>query len=322
MKQLLGYVIGTKDVRSTMIERHHLEILRQVHKHGSLTAAAESLHLTQSALSHSIKKLENLLEAPLWIKDGRKLQLTQTGQHLLHVAQRLLPQIEKAEETLKLLARGQQGKLSIGMECHPCYRWLLNIVGPYLHDWPNVDVDIKQKFSFGGLGALYNYDIDILVTPDPVDSEGLLFTPVFNYEQVLVVSENHKLASSSIAYPNDLSQETLITYPVPRERLDIFTHFLLPDQCLPKQHKTIEDTDMMLQMVAANRGVCALPKWLIEQYTKELSITPIKLGEQGIQKTIYLGVRKTDIHTKYLKAFLDLAQTKSYSGLNPRNRID
>ena len=157
------------------LERIHLAIVREVQAQGSLTAAAEVLCLTQSALSHSMKKLEQQLGTPIWLREGRSLRLTQAGQHLLALAQRVLPQLEQAEERLRQYARGEQGTLRIGMECHPCYQWLLKIVSPYLAAWPGVDVDVKQKFQFGGIGALFDYEIDLLVTPDPLPRPGLHF---------------------------------------------------------------------------------------------------------------------------------------------------
>ncbi|CAN0605782.1 unnamed protein product, partial [Ectocarpus sp. 12 AP-2014] len=174
-----------------MIERSHLEILREVERQGSLTAAAEALHLTQSALSHAVKKLELQLGTPVWQREGRQLRLTQAGQYLLSLATRLLPQFEHAEMLVGQFARGQRGTLRIGMECHPCYQWLLKVVGPYLEEWPTVDVDVKQRFQFGGIGALFGDDIDVLVTPDPLHRPGLVFEPVFDYEQVLVVASGH-----------------------------------------------------------------------------------------------------------------------------------
>ena len=104
-----------------MIERIHLAIIREVELQGSLTAAAEKLFLTQSALSHSIKKLELQLGTDIWLREGRSLRLTQAGQYMLAVANRLLPQLSLAEERLRQFAQGERGTLRIGMECHPCY---------------------------------------------------------------------------------------------------------------------------------------------------------------------------------------------------------
>lgn len=294
-----------------MLERIHLLVIQQVEKQGSLTGAANVLHVTQSALSHSMKKLEQQLGVEIWRREGRSLQLTQAGHYLLAVANRVLPQLDLAEEQLLQLAQGQRGSLRIGMECHPCYQWLLKIVSPYLNAWPDVDVDVKQKFQFGGIGALVDYEIDLLVTPDPVFKPGLRFEPVFDYEQVLVVAKDHPLASQPYVNPQDLITEVLITYPVDIERLDVYNQFLLPAGITPLRHKTIETTDIMLQMVASGRGVSALPRWLVEEYAHKLDITPLSLGADGIAKHIYLGIRETDHNINYLHAFVELARTTS-----------
>lgn len=295
-----------------MLERIHLSIVQQVEQQGSMTAAASALHVTQSALSHSMKKLEQQLGTDIWRREGRSLQLTQAGQYLLAVANRVLPQLDLAEERLRQFAQGERGSLRIGMECHPCYQWLLKIVSPYLSTWPDVDVDVKQKFQFGGLGALFGYEIDLLVTPDPLYRPGLKFEPVFDYEQVLVVANNHALANASHVKPQHLSQEILISYPVNIERLDIYNQFLLPAGIAPKRHKTIETTDIMLQMVASGRGVTALPRWLVEEYADKLPIVPIKLGPNGIAKQIFVGLRETDSTIDYIQAFVALARGSSF----------
>jgi len=279
---------------------------------GSVTAAAEALCLTQSALSHTIKKIEHQLGTPIWTREGRSLRLTQAGRYLLALANRLLPQFEDAERVMQEYAKGQRGTLRIGMECHPCYQWLLKVVAPYLSSWPDVDVDVKQKFQFGGIGALQGYDIDVLVTPDPLFKPGLLFTPVFDYEQVLVVGKNHPLHGLAHVVPAQLSSETLITYPVEIERLDIYNQFLVPAGCAPKKHKTIETTEIMLQMVAAGRGVAALPRWLVEDYAKKVPIAAVRLGSGGIAKQIFLGVRDSDTGNDYLRAFVELARKVKY----------
>lgn len=291
-----------------MIERHHLMLIQAIHQTGTLTAAADAVCLTQSALSHSIKKLESFLKADIFIKDGRNLVLTQTGQHILAFANRILPQFNNLELMISYIAKGQKGVLRIGMECHPCYQWLLKIVAPYLNIWKDVDLDVIQKFQFGGVGALLNYDIDLLVTPDPPFQNKLSFIPVFDYEQVLVVHKSHILAQKDYVIPSDLINETLITYPVDIERLDIYTQFLLPENAMPKKRKIIETTDIMMQMVVAKRGVVALPKWLSQEYAQKMPIHTLKLGQQGIHKNIHLGLRETDKQIDYLAAFIDLAK--------------
>ncbi len=290
------------------LDRSHLEIVQAVHRHGSLTAASRRMHLTQSALSHTIRKLEGQLGTPIWHREGRSLRPTQAGEYLLGVANRLLPQLVFAESQLRQFAKGERGTLRIGMECHPCYQWLLKVVAPYLKVWPLVDVDVKQRFQFGGIGALFGHEIDMLVTPDPLHRKGLIFEPVFDYEQVLVVGHKHRLRGASLIKPEQLADEILITYPVSVDRLDIFTHFLGPAGISPRRHKLIETTEIMLQMIASGRGVGALPRWLVEEQSKRFKVTPVKLGGKGLSKQIHLGYRESDANSDYMLAFVALAR--------------
>lgn len=300
-----------------ILERIHLAIIREVDQQGSLTAAADKLNLTQSALSHAMRKLEDQIGVPVWRREGRSLRPTQAGEWLLAVANRLLPQLSHAEERLRQFSQGERGNLRIGMECHPCYQWLLKIVAPYLDIWPKVDVDVRQKFQFGGIGALFGYEIDMLVTPDPLFKNGLHFEPVFDYEQVLVVGQGHRLYGADFVEPRQLAEEVLITYPVAPDRLDIYTQFLLPAGISPRQHKPIETTDIMLLMVAHGRGVAALPRWMVAEYGPRFGVGPVRLGPGGIAKQIFVGYREADAGIDYLRAFIDLARSHRDAASGP-----
>ena len=180
-------------VIATMLERFHLAIVREVERQGSLTAAADALCLTQSALSHTVKKIEQQLGTPIWI--ARRPQPAADAGRAISAAARQprVAAVRARRGAHEAVRQGERGTLRIGMECHPCYQWLLKVVSPYLARWPDVDVDVKQRFQFGGIGALFGYDIDMLVTPDPLNKPGLRFEPVFDYEQVLVVGRAHPL---------------------------------------------------------------------------------------------------------------------------------
>jgi LysR family transcriptional regulator for metE and metH len=294
-----------------MIERIHLAIVQEVARLGSLTAAAEALCLTPSALSHSVARLEAQAGTDIWIREGRSLRFTQAGEHLLALARRVLPQLQLAEQRLEQFAQGERGSLRIGMECHPCYQWLLKVVAPYLAQWPDVDVDVKQKFQFGGIGALFDHEIDLLVTPDPLRRPGLHFEPVFDYEQVLVVASGHPFARQAWVRAEQLSEEVLLSYPVGIERLDVYSLFLSPAGISPRRHKTLETTEIMLQMVASGRGVASLPRWLVQEYATRFDVVPVRMGPRGVAKQIFLGCRKAERSTGYLRAFVDMARGRS-----------
>jgi LysR family transcriptional regulator for metE and metH len=170
------------------------------------------------------------------------------------------------------------------------------------------------------MGALFGHEIDMLVTPDPLRRKGLHFVPVFDYEQVLVVSRNHRFAGRAYVVPSELESETLITYPVEIERLDVYGQFLLPAGSVPKVHKVIETTDIMLQMVACGRGVTALPGWLVAEYRGQLGVVPVRLGLHGIPKQIFLGVRSGDAKVDFIADFMRLAASKRPKPRSPKKR--
>jgi LysR family transcriptional regulator for metE and metH len=291
-----------------MIERHHLALLRNLAQTGSLAAAAEKLHLTQSALTHSIRKLEQITGVTLWEKQGRKLQLTAAGRYLLATSEDVLPRLEAADQQLKAIARGQLGQLRIGMECHPCYEWLLQQLKVFLPRWPNVELDVIQRFRFNGREALEQHAIDMLITSDPIQAAHLSNIPVFNYSLKLVAAAHHALAKQSWVSPLDLADQTLFTFPVDIQRLDVFTQFLLPAGVKPLTHKTLEALEIMLLLVAEGRGVCTLPDWLAAKLQAAYAITTISLGPQGVQKTLYLVMRQGDKELVYLDDFIRISR--------------
>ena len=291
-----------------MIEHSHLKIMQALHINGTLTEAANALCLTQSALSHQIRYLEKKLQVTLWEREGRGLRLTQAGELLLAVAQQLLPVLSQAEQTLKAYGEGRQGILRIGVECYPCYEWLTGVIGDFMRQMPDVDIDIVNKFQFSGLEGLLNHHIDILVTPDPVKKDKIHYEVLSDYELVLLVANDHYLVSIEYLMPEHLAEETLLTFPVPLERLDIITQFLNPACVKPEKHKEITSIDLMVQMVVLKRGVCVLPQWLAENYCNNMKLKAIGIGKQGMHKQLFLALRVHDREIQYIKAFIEIGR--------------
>ena len=293
-----------------MIERRHLNIIQALHANGTLTEAANALCLTQSALSHQIRYLEKKLQVTLWERDGRNLRLTQAGVLLLQTARQVLPVFEQTEQTIKAYAEGRQGVLRIGVECYPCYEWLTQVIGVYLQQMPDVEIDIINKFQYSGLEGLLNYHIDILVTPDMEKRGKIYYEAVMEYELVLLCSAGHPLSKSKNLQPEQLSEETLLLFPVPLQRLDIITQFLNPAFITPAKIRKIESIELMVQMVASGRGVCVLPQWLAETYTKKLPVKAIRLGTAGIHKKLFLALRTKDKKVSYIEQFIKVGKSK------------
>ena len=124
------------------------------------------------------------------------------------------------------------------------------------------------------------------------------------------------LAGKPYIVPEDLAKETLITYPVERERLDIFTRFLEPADVEPAQIRTAEMTMMMMQLVASGRGVCCLPNWALHEYSSRGYVTAKRLGEKSLYATLYAGIRSDMLDAPFMRDFLLTA--KDTAGLDYR----
>jgi len=294
------------------IELRHLRSIRAIASEGSLAGAARRLYLTESALSHQIKSLERHFEVELFFRRHRPLRLTPAGELLLSLARRLLDEAETAEAKLRELAGGGHGRLHVAMECHSCFQWLLPTMDRYRNSWPQVELDLSAGYSFHPLPALLRGDVDLVVTSDPEpDLRGIDYHPLFRHEVRLAVHRDSPLAGRGAVTPSDLAADTLITYPVCRERLDVFGEFLTPAGVQPAAVRTAELTAMIVQLVASRRGVAALPNWVIAEHRPRGDIADVALGKGGLWRTLFAAVREEDRHSPYMQAFLTEASSVS-----------
>lgn len=293
-----------------VIALKHLRTLLTLAETHSISETASRLFMTQSALSHQIKQLEQQLDLKLFERKTHPIQFTPAGKVLLKTAQSVLPILQQAEQTLKALSLGEEGRLFIGVDCHTCFEWLLPMLKNFQQKWPNVDFDILNSYGKYPLKLLQNNQLDLVITSDPEPQYCLQFTPLFSYEMVAVLPPQHSLMQTEWLEPKHFSTETLIVYPVEQEKLDVFKRFLNPAQVIPAHLRTSELTLMMLQLVDSNRGICVLPKWLIETQP-DFNHLPIKsLGKDGLWSTLYVGLQTEHASLPYIQDFIEQVADK------------
>ncbi len=298
------------------LELRHLRTLATLRDCGSLAQAAERLHLTQSALSHQIKTIEDYYGLPLFIRKTRPLRFTPAGQRLLNLADQTLPAVAAGDRDLVRLAGGRAGRLHLAIECHSCFEWLMPTMDLFRDNWPEVEMDILTSISFAPIPALGRGDVDLVVTSDPVDDASLSYRALFRYQGMLALAKTHPLAAKSWITPQDLADETLITYPVERARLDVFKHFLDPAGIEPAAVRTTELTAMIMQLVASRRGVAALPSWVLTEYLARDYIAARPLGREPFWCTLYAAVRETDQTLAYMRDFVATARDTAFRVLH------
>lgn len=290
------------------IELKHLRTMRAIHQAGGLARAAELMNMTQSALSHQVKGLEEQTGVELFVRRTKPLKLSAAGQRLLRLADKVLPEIEKAQEEFRGLRSGKSGRMHIAIECHACFEWLFPVLESFRHNWPDVDVDIKAGLAFDALPALQKEEVDLVISSDPEDILGVTFVPLFNYSPVFVASAKHPLAAKPFVEPEDFRGETLITYPVDRTKLDIFSQLLMPAKVEPAAIRPVELTDVILMLVASNRGVSVLPDWVVREVKYSSDYITRPLTAEGITRRMYAAIRVDDAEKPYMTNWIGLAE--------------
>jgi len=282
------------------IEFRHLRTIKAIHETGGLARAADTLGITQSALSHQIKGIEDQAGVELFVRRSKPLKLSAAGQRLLAAAQRILPEVAALEAEFAGLVAGRAGRMHIAIECHACFEWLFPVLEGFRKAWPDVDVDIRPGLAFDALPALRKEEVDLVVSSDPEDIPGVTFLPLFDYEPVFVASSKHPLVNKPFISAEDFRGETLITYPVDRARLDEFSQLLTPAKVEPAEVRQVELTAVILLLVASNRGVAVLPDWVVRQATYGSDYVTRPLTKEGVTRRLYAAVRDEEAELPYV----------------------
>lgn len=292
------------------IELRHLRTIRAIHEAGGLARAADQLNMTQSALSHQVKGLEDQVGMELFVRRSKPLKLSAAGLKLLRLAERVLPEVAATEEEFYALHSGKSGRLHIAMECHACFDWLLPVLEDFRKSWPDVDVDIRPGLSFGALPALTREEVDLVVSSDPEDLPGVTFMPLFDYAPVFVAAAGHPLAAKPFVTAEDFRDALLLTYPMDRTRLDVFTELLGPARIEPRAVRQVELTAVILMLVASGRGVAVLPDWVVRDARTNGDFIVKPLTKNGITRRLYAAIRDEDAGKPFMAHFTRLARTE------------
>ena len=293
------------------IEFRHLRTIQAIHEAGGLARAAERLNITQSALSHQIKGVEDQAGVELFVRRTKPLRLSAAGMKMLAAAEEILPRVAALEAEFAGLQSGKAGRLHIAIECHACFEWLFPVLERFRKAWPEVDVDIRPGLAFDALPALQREEVDLVVSSDPEKIEETDFTPLFDYDAVFVASSQHPLADKDVIEAGDFAGQTLITYPVDRTRLDIFSQLLTPAKVEPAAVRQVELTAVILLLVASNRGVAVLPDWVVRQVRYNADYVTRPLTKDGITRRLYAATRAEDTALPYMAHLIRLARQEA-----------
>ena len=303
-------------MNQSILEVRHLRTLVALRDSGSLVRAAQLLNLTQSALSHQIKLLEDRYGQPLFERKSVPPQFTAVGERLLALADAMLPQVEGAERDIARLVLGQGGQMRIAVECHTCFDWLMPAMDAFRTRWPEVELDIVSGFHADPVGLLHQGRADVAIVSEvDADEAGADYHALFGFEIRALLANTHPLVAKPHLVAQDFADQTIITYPVPDEMLDLIRQVLEPASVRPPR-RTTELTVAMLQLVASGRGVAALPLWAVQSYLDRGYVTarPIAAGpgEKGLRGELHAACLPSLSAKPYLQDFVQVTRETSF----------
>lgn len=297
-----------------MLELRHLRTLIALAETGTVSRAADRVHLTQSAVSHQLKTLESIYGAAMVNRRGQSVRLTEPAQRLVTLARTVINEVQTAERDVANLALKPTGTLRIALECHTCFDWLMPIMDAFRATWPHVELDLVSGFHPNPLGLLTANKTDLVIGSERKPRRRLVYHPLFRFEVLAVLPTDHRLRAKSYLTPQDFADETLITYPVPDDRIDLIRYVLKPAHVRPKR-RTTELTIAILQLVASRRGIAALPNWGIKNYLHYEYVIARRIGKKGLWSNLYAVTTEEVAKQPFINDFLNTARRECFAQL-------
>jgi LysR family transcriptional regulator for metE and metH len=294
-----------------ILEVRHLALVTEIAGTGSVTRAAERLHLTQSALSHQLRELESRLALSLFLRLGRRMVLTPAGERVLASAQRVLDDLVRAEDDLRSMSAPGHGVLRLCTQCNTGYHWLPPLLEAFHRTYPAVDVQIVVSATDRPVEALLEGQIDLAFITDQSDDARLVIRPVFKDELVAVVPPSHPFARRAFIDPAELGGTHLLLYNLDRRDSDIYRYVLRPAGVEPARVSRVPLTEAILELIKAGQGIGVMARWAIEPALRSGAVRAVRIGRRGVFRDWRAATLRSRLEPKWQKDFVALMAAKA-----------
>jgi LysR family transcriptional regulator for metE and metH len=292
------------------LDVRNLKLLEAIAEEKSVTRAGERLHLTQSALSHQLRDLEERLGTPLFLRLNKRMHLTAAGERLLVSAKEVLDELRRAEDDLAQMAANKQGALRLSTECYTCYHWLPAKLKEFSRRYPGVEVKIVVEATHHPLDALLSGKLDLAVVSDCPRDKRLVYHPLFKDELVAVMPPDHPLAAKPYLQARDFKDQHLFLYVAPKDS-DLFRLMLDPAGVIPARVSEVQLTEAIIEMVKAGLGLSVLARWALNDALTSGKLVARPLTKRGIHRQWSAALLKRDLNPSYLLEFISLLAEES-----------
>jgi len=261
------------------LSRQDLELTLAIAEEGSVTRAALRLHLSQPAVSHHLRSLEDRIGARLFRRGKRRMTMLPLGEELAARGRRICAEFRASEESLDRMLHGKSRIVRLGTECYTSYHWLPAVVRELARNGGSIELRIVVEATQRAKTALASGETDAIILQSSGADPGLAYWPLFRDELMLLVSSRHLLARRESVPARDLASETLILHDMPGGRLGVIDEFFVPARVYPSQVRRVQLTEAIIEMVRAEMGVSILARWLAEPYVRSKGLSMVRLGK-------------------------------------------
>jgi LysR family transcriptional regulator for metE and metH len=288
------------------LEIRHLRLIAGISDAGSMTKAAERLHLTQSALSHQLRDIEARVDTPFFVRLGRKMVLTAAGRRVLETARRVIADIERAEEDVRRLAGNTDGVIRVCTQCYTGYHWLGPLLTAFQRKHPRVTVHVAADATDRPVEALLDGHIDLAILIDPVRDKRVRLRTLFTDEMVAIVAKGHPLARRRWVSPAELAAEHVLVYSSVPEESFLFQRVLGPLGLKPAKVSFIMLTEAMIELARAGMGIGILPRWSAQRAIAGGAVVALSITRKGLRRRWAAGTLAAQPDSPAHADFIDL----------------
>jgi LysR family transcriptional regulator for metE and metH len=287
------------------MELRHLRLIKILAEEGGITKSLERLYLTQSAVSHQLKDIEERIGTKVFHRGKNQWKLTEEGAVLYATAVKVLAEVDTAVATIQEMRNGHQGTIRLSTECYTTYHWLPSFMRKMQVLYPRLDIQIIMEATHKPLPKLLDKTLDLAITSDPIENKNLYYTELFTDEVKAVVSAVHPWAKKKYISHEDFVGQKLIIHSYPLESVTVYRHFLQQyDQELP-EITAVPLTEATLEIVKACMGVTCMPQWALKPFSLSSDIRFVKIGKKGLSRTHFAAIRTEDKSKKHLLDFIE-----------------
>ncbi len=303
-----------------MFETRHLKLIVAVSEEKSVTKAGERLHLTQSALSHQLRDIEERLGIPLFNRINKRMVLTQAGERLLQSAHQVLDELKRVEDDIAQIASGDHGTLRISTECYTCYHWLPEMLKEFNRKYPKVEVKIVLEATRHPIQALLDGKLDFAVVSSAERDKRLIYKPLFQDEVVVIMAPGHPLAGLPYISAKDFADQNLFLYTPPSEST-LYNKILAPAGVKPARISEVQLTEAVIEMVRAGLGISALARWAVAREVESGRVAARPLTRKGFHRQWCAALLKNDFTPAYAFEFIELLSKRSLPVVKPGKAV-